>query len=65
MEILNLAENLIRLRREKGITQEELAQFVGVTKASISKWETSVGVDKIADRKCGGSYSGAGRTCRS
>lgn len=40
MEILNLAENLIRLRREKGITQEELAQFVGVTKASISKWET-------------------------
>lgn len=40
MDILNLAENLIRLRREKGITQEELAQFVGVTKASISKWET-------------------------
>lgn len=40
MDILNLAENLIRLRRKKGITQEELAQFAGVTKASVSKWET-------------------------
>lgn len=39
MNTLNISENLIRLRREKGITQEELADFAGVTKASVSKWE--------------------------
>ena len=40
MNQLNLAENLVKLRREKKITQEQLADFMGVTKASVSKWET-------------------------
>ena len=40
MSTLNLAENIIRLRHDKKITQEQLAAFVGVTKASVSKWET-------------------------
>ncbi len=30
------------LRVREDITQEELAEFVGVTKASVSKWETGV-----------------------
>lgn len=37
---LKLSENIINLRRKKGITQDELATFLGVTKASVSKWET-------------------------
>ena len=37
---LKLAENIIMLRRKKGITQDQLAAFLGVTKASVSKWET-------------------------
>lgn len=40
MGLLNLAENIVRQRRIKGVTQEELADFIGVTKASVSKWET-------------------------
>ena len=36
MNILNFSENIIKLRHKKGITQEELADFVGVTKASVS-----------------------------
>ena len=40
MDELRLAENLIRLRKSKNITQEKLANFIGVTKASVSKWET-------------------------
>lgn len=40
MSFLNLSQNLTRLRKEKKITQEELAEFVGVTKASVSKLET-------------------------
>ncbi len=34
-----LGENIKRLRREKDITQETLAEFLGVTFQSISKWE--------------------------
>lgn len=40
MNMLNLSENILRLRRERKITQEELADFAGVTKASVSKWES-------------------------
>ena len=40
MNRLNLAENIIKLRRKKEITQDELAAFLNVTKASVSKWET-------------------------
>lgn len=39
MNILNISDNIIRYRHEKKITQEELADFIGVTKASVSKWE--------------------------
>ena len=39
MNELHLANNLVRLRRERKVTQEELADFIGVTKASVSKWE--------------------------
>lgn len=37
---LNLAENITILRRKRGVTQDELAAFLNVTKASVSKWET-------------------------
>lgn len=40
MSELRLAENIVRLRHEKKITQDELAAFMGVTKSSVSKWET-------------------------
>lgn len=40
MNALNFSENIVRLRREKKITQEQLADFMGVTKSSVSKWET-------------------------
>ena len=36
---VNIGENMARLRHERKIRQEELADFVGVTKASVSKWE--------------------------
>lgn len=40
MKEINIAGTLVAKRREKGITQEELAVFIGVSKASVSKWET-------------------------
>ncbi len=41
MDGLKLSANLIRLRHARKITQEELADFLGVTKASVSKWENA------------------------
>ncbi|WP_107602616.1 helix-turn-helix domain-containing protein [Clostridioides difficile] len=40
MNELNIAKTLILKRKEKGITQDELANYIGVSKASVSKWET-------------------------
>ena len=42
-----LAENISLLRHKKGITQEKLADFVGVTKASVSKWEKGISMPDI------------------
>jgi transcriptional regulator with XRE-family HTH domain len=36
---LYIGENIKRLRREKGITQETLADFMHVSAAAVSKWE--------------------------
>ncbi len=40
MKEINIGRVLIKKRKEKGITQDELANYIGVSKASVSKWET-------------------------
>ncbi len=40
MKEINIARTLVDKRKEKSITQEELAKYIGVSKASVSKWET-------------------------
>jgi len=47
MKDINCAAVIIQKRREKGVTQEELAAYLGVTKASVSKWETGVSYPDI------------------
>ena len=48
MSSLNIADNIFRLRHDKKITQERLAEFIGVTKASVSKWETGQSTPDIS-----------------
>ena len=35
----DLADNLLRLRKARGLTQEQLAGQLGVSPQSVSKWE--------------------------
>ncbi|GEM_PF-2356567 len=38
-----ISKQLIELRKKKGISQEELANEIGVSRQAISKWETDHG----------------------
>lgn len=38
---MNIGPIIMEKRKEKKVTQQELANFIGVSKASVSKWETS------------------------
>ena len=40
---MNLGEKIYKLRKEKGLSQEALAELVGTTRQAISKWENNQG----------------------
>ena len=40
---MNFGEKLFRLRKEKGLSQEALAEQMGTTRQAISKWENNQG----------------------
>ena len=54
MDITMIGKNIAELRKEKGVKQEEVAKFVGVSAQAVSKWENGGVPDtellpKIAD----------------
>ncbi len=40
---MNLGEKIYKLRKEKGLSQEALAELLGTTRQAISKWENNQG----------------------
>ena len=45
-----LADKIMQLRKQKGWSQEELAEKLGISRQSVSKWESGMSVpdlDKI------------------
>lgn len=44
----DFGEFLFKLRKEKGMTQAELAQALGVTNKVVSKWETGEAMPETA-----------------
>ena len=46
MEIM--AKTIARLRRERGMTQEALAERIGVSPQTVSKWETQATCPDVA-----------------
>ncbi|TSI04869.1 helix-turn-helix transcriptional regulator [Lysinibacillus sp. BW-2-10] len=47
MTSFQFASRISSLRKEAGITQEQVAQYVGVSKAAVSKWETGLSYPDI------------------
>lgn len=40
---MSFAESLRQVRKEKGLSQEELADLIGVSRQAVSKWEQGAG----------------------
>ena len=37
---MNISDKILKLRKEKGLSQEALAEALGVSRQSVSKWES-------------------------
>ena len=44
---MTLGQNICRLRTERGLSQGDLADALGVSRQSISKWETDASVPEL------------------
>mgnify|MGYP002762078253 CR=1 FL=1 len=45
---MSFGENLKNVRKQRGITQEELAETLNVSRQAISKWESDNGYRTFA-----------------
>lgn len=48
MEQQSMGKRIVQLRKEKGYTQEQLAELVGVSAQAVSKWENDVSCPDIS-----------------
>lgn len=48
---MNLSEKIYQCRKEAGLSQETLAEQIGVSRQSVSKWETGEADPEIAKLK--------------
>ena len=44
---MTLGEKIVKLRTEAGLSQEELAERVDVSRQSVSKWEMNLALPQI------------------
>ena len=45
---MNIGENILKMRKEKGITQEQLADVLCISAGAVSKWETGASEPDIS-----------------
>ena len=48
---MTFAEKLKSLRKQAGISQEQLAEKIGVSRQAVTKWETEAGIPDIENIK--------------
>mgnify|MGYP002795186091 CR=1 FL=1 len=51
MDVNKVGNQIKKIRRERGLSQAELAEKVGVSDKTISKWETGVVLPNLIDLK--------------
>ena len=44
---MSFSENLRKLRKDNNLSQEELAEMIGVSRQSVSKWELGIGYPEV------------------
>ncbi|MBE6115166.1 MAG: helix-turn-helix transcriptional regulator, partial [Erysipelotrichaceae bacterium] len=44
---MSFGENLRMIRKEKGLSQEDLAELLEVSRQAISKWEMDMGYPEV------------------
>ena len=44
---MNIGNKIRELRKQRGITQEQLAESIGVSFQAVSKWETNISLPDI------------------
>ena len=44
---MNTADRIQKLRKAKGISQEQLADVVGVSRQAVSKWESEQSIPDL------------------
>ena len=44
---MNIADRIQKLRKAKGISQEQLADVVGVSRQAVSKWESEQSIPDL------------------
>lgn len=48
MSELNIGETILKLRKERKLTQEELALMIGISAGAVSKWENGNSMPDIS-----------------
>ena len=51
MSLMSLGNNLFQARKKRGLSQEEVAEKLGVSRQTISKWETDETLPDIQQSK--------------
>ena len=48
---MNLADKILELRKKKGLSQEELAEVLNVSRQTISRWEVGTALPELAEKE--------------
>ena len=48
---MSFAENLKQLRKDKHLSQEELADILAVSRQAVSKWEQGIGYPEVENHR--------------
>ena len=62
MDLMKIGTFLQELRKEKGLTQEQLAEQLGVARRTVSRWETGANMPDL-DILVAGHHGSGNATC--